>query len=101
MNKMCQKRNSVTCLILRQGTTKRIRVDKCLRPLIISLSFHDYETVGCCCGHGRYPMTVVCKAYNQDRYYDLISGIDIPRTKRFYKKDKDGFYYIPEVVNSI
>lgn len=32
--------------------------------------------------------------------FDLISGINIPRKRKFYRKDKKtGLYYIPEVVN--
>ena len=31
--------------------------------------------------------------------YDIISGTQIPRIKRFYRKDNEGVYYIPEVVN--
>lgn len=31
---------------------------------------------------------------------DVPTGLKIPRTKRFYKKDSEGFYYIPEVVNN-
>jgi len=31
--------------------------------------------------------------------FDLISNKIIPRKKRFYKIDKQGYYYIPEVIN--
>ena len=30
---------------------------------------------------------------------DLVSNKIIPRTKRFYKKDKQGYYYIPEIMH--
>ena len=48
-------------------------------------------------------MTVVCKneAKELNNYFDLISGKDIPRRKRFYKRDKDGYFYIPEVSDSL
>ena len=95
---MCQKRSSVNGLIFIDHKPKWIRVDPCMRHLINSLSMHGYRTVGCCCGHGHYPMTIICQVNNQKRFYELISGIDIPRTKRFYKKDKDGYYYVPELV---
>lgn len=29
---------------------------------------------------------------------EIFSGTVIPRKKRFYKKDKHGIYFIPEVV---
>ena len=31
--------------------------------------------------------------------FDLVSGIKIPRKKRFYKRDRSGRYFIPEVEN--
>ena len=68
-----------------------------MRLLVNSLSMHGYKTVGCCCGHGIYPMTVICQVGNQNRFYDLISGEDIPRKRNFYRLDSEGFYYIPEV----
>jgi len=30
--------------------------------------------------------------------HDLVSGTRIPRRRNFYRRDADGFYYIPEVV---
>ena len=93
--RMCQKRSSVNFL-LHDG--KIIRVDPCIRHLIHSLNAHGYNTVGCCCGHKRYPLTIICKT-KSGRFYDLVSGVDIPRTRNFYKMDEDGYFYIPEIVN--
>lgn len=95
---MCKKRSSVNGVVVLDHTAKWIRVDACMRHLINSLSMHGYRTVGCCCGHGIYPMTIVCKTQS-NRFFELISGLDIPRKSRFYKRDSEGFYYIPEVVN--
>jgi len=53
--------------------------------------------VACCCGHGRYPTTIVVK-YSSGRIREVLSETDIPRTRNFYKLDSEGFYYIPEVV---
>ena len=96
---MCQKRSSVNCIISYNKSFKKIRVDPCIRHLILSLNNHGYTTVACCQGHGRYPLTVICKT-KTNRYYDLISGKDIPRTRNFYKKDSNGFYYIPELIKT-
>lgn len=100
---MCQKRNSVEEIIIHEKRLKKIRVDKCIRNLIKSLTNHGYNTVACCCGHGLYPITIVCKEKNILRkydYFELISDIEIPRTRNFYKKDTKGYYYIPEVKGS-
>ena len=57
-------------------------------------------TKSCCCGHGKYPKTVIVEVGDSNKcvYMELISGIIIPRKKRFYKRDKFGFYYIPETL---
>lgn len=76
----------------------KTRVDGCLANLIWYLNNHGCETLGCCCGHGKYNISIVYKSPN-GKIWDLISGIEIKRKKRFYLKDKQGYYYIPEVVN--
>ena len=59
----------------------------------------EYQILACCCGHGKYPMTIIFTAgYG---IFDLVSGKDIPRKRNFYKKDKQGYYYIPEVGGRI
>jgi len=74
------------------------RIDPCMKEFINSLGILGIETLACCCGHGKYKMSVVVTdCINQP--FDLISGKEIPRKKRFYKKDKQGYYYIPEVLN--
>ena len=82
------------------------RIDKCMKPLIEFLSKHmsDYPCVACCCGHGKYPMTIVAdirKTYlTKPKYVEIFSGIEIPRIRNFYKKDKQGFYFIPETIKN-
>ena len=75
------------------------RIDPCMRPLIKWLKKKEYKTLACCCGHGKYPMTIVVKSkvFNNGAW-ELLTETWIPRTKRFYKKDKQGYYYIPEVL---
>ena len=94
---MCQKRNSVNIII----NKKKVRVDACMRGLIRSLNVHGIQTLACCCGHGKYPMTIVYRYTKLDplrgNIYDFCSGWGIPRKKRIYKKDKEGYFYIPEV----
>ncbi len=74
------------------------RIDPCMRNLISVLKNKGFDVRACCCGHKKYQMTIICYEKLLDNYFDLMSLIDIPRKKKFYKKDKDGFYYIPEVV---
>ena len=84
---------------LKKYKTSNTRIDECMRIFIQNLNmFRDSQIriLACCCGHGKYPMTVIIDA--KHGIYDLISGKTIPRKRRFYKKDKQGYYYIPEVI---
>lgn len=76
-------------------------IDKCMRKLIEFINDHSnvIETVACCCGHGKYNMTILVRD-NLGIVYDLMSGVEIPRTRNFYKKDKEGYYYVPETLKT-
>lgn len=83
------------CKLNKKSGNKRI--DPCLKELIKNLNLYTTLNIkACCCGHFRYPMTLLIKF--GDEIIDLVSGKVIPRKKRFYKKDKNDFYYIPEVI---
>ena len=80
--------------------TPNTRIDKCMRDFMRNLSQgceDTYKILACCCGHGKYRMTIVVKS-RRGQIFDLVSNVDIPRTKRYYKRDNKGHYYIPEVV---
>ncbi len=70
-------------------------IDECMKNIIDFLKLNDVETLACCCGHGKYPMTIVCDWGGIK--FEVFSYTEIPRKKKFYKKDKEGYYYIPEV----
>jgi hypothetical protein len=92
---MCRKKIS---------KTSHTRIDKCMRPLIRFLRDSDYITIASCCGHNRYPITVVIDdGYPgvKPDFVELFSGKHIPRTRRFYKRDSKGYYYIPEVSKEV
>ena len=75
------------------------RIDACMFHLIGCLKLHSrLKVLACCCGHGKYPMTLVYQEPFTKSNFELFSSQLIPRKKKFYKKDKKGFYYIPEVV---
>ena len=78
------------------------RIDPCMKKFIQSLEDYGYYLMACCYGHKKYPMTVIIMQGLEGHTYhiELISGKIIPRKKRFYKKDKQGYYYIPEVSSS-
>jgi len=73
------------------------RIDSCMRELIKNLKREGIKTLACCCGHGKYPQTIVI---DSDEFYplEICQGVYITRSRRFYKRDKQGIYYIPECV---
>ena len=104
---MCKCRNSINPAIFfcesdsNEGKHRgKIRLDGCLHGLIHYLNMHGTYTLGSCCGHGKYNMSIVYRLPN-GKICDLVSSIEIPRRKRFYVKDKEGFYFIPEVVRKL
>lgn len=70
-------------------------IDSCMAVHINALRREGYNTLACCCGHGKYPETVIVGF--RDKAIEIYSMTTIPRTRRFYKKDEDGYYYLPEV----
>lgn len=81
------------------------RIDKCMKDLCFWIDVHGekkkgrpnyLKVVGSCCGHGKYPMTIVVRNH-LGHIWELISNTGIHRKRRFYKRDKDGIYFIPEV----
>lgn len=88
------------------NNTKHSRIDKCMKIFMHNLevlSKESYKILACCCGHGKYPMTIIVDgglAVGGCPIFEMFSGKIIKRKKSFYKKDKQGMYYIPEVVEN-
>jgi hypothetical protein len=62
-----------------------------------------YKVVASCCGHGKYPHTIVITAKKIPligiyHAWEIFSGTPLQRKRKFYKKDKEGFYFIPETI---
>ena len=74
------------------------RIDKCMVNLIRQLRFGKVETLSCCCGHYKYNQSIVVRAKDGSTI-DLISNRIIPRKRKFYKRDKQGYYYLKEAIN--
>lgn len=71
-------------------------IDDCMKFFIDYLNKSNTKTLACCCGHNKYPMSIVADV--KGLHIELFTGIIINRKKRFYKKDAKGYYYIPEAV---
>ena len=75
------------------------RIDKCLIPIIKCLNeSKELKSLASYCGHHKYKSTIVVKN-RKGHIFEYYSGKSLGPKKRnrYYKKDKDGFYYIPEL----
>jgi hypothetical protein len=72
------------------------RIDPCLRETIKNLQKEGIVTLSSCCGHGKFPKTIVVRTVD-GRTVEYFSGVEIPRKKRFYFRDCEGRLFIPEV----
>jgi len=100
---MCDKRNKSKIITVKRGRiSKKFKTDKCLELVVGLLNLvPNNETVGCCCGHGKYPPTILVKFNGMIYPKEIFSQKIIKRKKRFYKKDKEGYYFIPEVSGEV
>ena len=78
------------------------RIDPCIKIMgeNINWMLHSngdgWELVASCCGHGIYPLTILARS-EHELIFEICSDTYLKRKKRFYKRDKNGYYYIPEV----
>ncbi len=73
-------------------------IDKCMKNVVEFIDENNnlLDVVACCCGHGKYNMTILMRSCLSGEVFDLVSSKIIHRKRNFYKKDKEGYYYIPE-----
>ena len=79
------------------------RIDTCLISIINDLNkSKELRTLASCCGHGQYNPTIVVKD-KAGNIFEFYSGIILSPKKRnrYYKKDENGFYFIPELIKKI
>jgi len=74
-------------------------MDKCMKNLSLYLKEDGIKVLGSCCGHGKYPPTIICNSDGKN--IELFSGKEIPRKRNFYKLNKNGVYFIPEVIKNV
>ena len=87
------------------NNTKHSRIDKCMKIYIDFINKTSLaKTIMCCCGHGKYKMSLIVKLkyypYKDKPFMEVFSGVFLPKKRCYYKKDKQGYYYIPEVQNA-
>jgi hypothetical protein len=66
-----------------------------MRESVNLLQIKGTKTLSSCCGHQKYPQTIVIE--KDGKAVEFFSGVTIPRKKRFYRRDSEGRFFIPEV----
>lgn len=80
------------------------RIDECIRKECKKINDNGkLRTLSSCCGHKRYPKTIVVMQRDTKQVYELFSGVYLGRGRRkgnrYYKRDPIGHYFIPEVFS--
>lgn len=74
-------------------------MDSCMEWVIKFLQVNGIKTLASCCGHGKYPMSIIAKDKLTGWTIEIFSATILKNKRRWYKQDKQGYYYIPEVTN--
>lgn len=76
------------------------RWDKCITPIINHINkFTELKTLASCCGHGIYlPVIVVKDKEGNVSEYFSKKKLEEKKRNRYFKSDKNGIYFIPEMV---
>lgn len=87
------------------------RIDPCMKDNLQFLQKFGFNILASCCGHDLYPSTIVYQNSKGEKFaaivpktlpaYLLQQTVRMPRKKRFYKRDKSGMFYIPEINSPI
>lgn len=76
------------------------RIDKCMRVIVEGINKEPrYRTLASCCGHGKYPKTIVVKDKSNGMILEYYSRtyLQLKKRNRYYVTDKEKYYYIPEL----
>lgn len=78
------------------------RIDTCLIEIVKMINQDkNLKTILSCCGHEKYPKTIIVLNRETNKVFEWFSKFKlsdgIRKPKRYYKKDSEGYYYIPEI----
>lgn len=80
--------------------TSDTRIDNCMTHLVSFINLHtQFKTVACCCGHNKYNSTLIIKGKVLPTVWEIFSGTPIIYKRKYYKRDTQGYYFIPEVTD--
>ena len=82
---------------------KSISIDDCIADDVQAINTDgEFRTLGSCCGHGLYPRTIVVRDEHLPfKVLEYYTRVPVPRRRRFYRRDANGFYFIPEIIEKV
>lgn len=90
---MCERGKTTEVII--EG--KSISVDSCIAKEVGEINKKGHiKTLGSCCGHFKYPKTIIVEIKETGTIVEYYSGIIINRKRNFYYKDEEGIFRLPE-----
>lgn len=82
------------------------KIDDCIQKSVKEINndkFGRFKTLLSCCGHNKYSRTIIVKNKGSQCIFEWYTGIPLENfykngkiRKRFYRKDKEGYYFLPE-----
>ena len=72
---MCKWGTDKKVKVIRKDS--KIKVDKCLAPLVKMLNKYGIETIACCCGHGKSPTSGIRISANNIELVQLDDDLTV------------------------
>lgn len=77
---------------------KSISIDSCIANEVAGINKRGIlHTLGSCCGHDVYPATIIVRTC-ESQVVEYYTTKRIPRKRNFYRRDANGMYFLPEVI---
>lgn len=82
------------------------KIDPCIVDAVRDINNNGLKTIASCCGHGKYHPSIIIRK-KDNSCWDWFTKKKVHNYKPqfnkqhnyYYKRDKDGFYYVPELIN--
>jgi len=84
------------------GRSSKKEIDSEILPVVSRINADpSFRTLLSCCGHGKYPATIVVLDRRTNCVFEWFTGVELPRyylngkvRRRYYVRDAEGFYYL-------
>ena len=82
------------------------RIDPCFVDIVKQVQEFGHNTISSCCGHKKYSPSILIRSEDNEvwEWFSVLSiGVYNPnfdkRHNKYYKRDGEGYYFIPDLDN--